>query len=167
MSHGGLPNGINKQDKSIYESIGNCIDNRQFNKALKECNLLLTKYPEHGELLSFKGYIVDQAVEDDENDDEDIRKEEALKIIKQGILKDISNDMCWRYQAAVHYRHREYVLAAKSYKKALQLKPGMVDTMYQLASCQAQIRDYPALLETRRQILGDPNKNSAKWYAFA
>lgn len=68
-------------------------------KAIKQADLILKKFPEHGETLSMKGLILSNMGAE--------KKQEAYDYAKRGLKADITNCVCWHVLGLL-YRQDKY-----------------------------------------------------------
>lgn len=62
----------------LYES-------KQYKKAIKACDQILKKFPDHGETLAMKGLTLNYMD----------KKEEAYDLVRKGLRCDLKSHVCW------------------------------------------------------------------------
>ncbi|KAG8885365.1 hypothetical protein FRB97_001440 [Tulasnella sp. 331] len=131
------------KENTVFKSLLQLYESRQYKKALKAADQILKKVPEHGETTSMKGLVLT-------NMD---RKEEGIDLVKKGVRLDITSHICWHVYGIVHKSDRNYEEALKCYRKALQYDKDNVNIIRDSAQLQLQLRHYDGLRETRLALL--------------
>ncbi|OEH76689.1 N-terminal acetyltransferase complex subunit [Cyclospora cayetanensis] len=128
-------------------------------KALKQADLILKKFPEHGETLSMKGLILSNMGND--------KKQDAYDYAKRGLRADITNCVCWHVLGLLYRQDKDYAEASKCFVQTLRLDPNNYQAMRDLAHLQIHERNLQGFLETRRHILKARSRFIREWAAFA
>jgi tetratricopeptide (TPR) repeat protein len=116
----------------------------------------LKHYPDHGETLCMKGLLVNSLGQ----------KEEALKLAKDGLKRDLKSHVCWHVLGLIYRSDRNYAEATKCYKTALRWDPGNSQIMRDLSFLQLHERDLVGYTETRRQLLAAKPAFKQNWLSF-
>ena len=94
------------------------------------------------------------------------QKEEAYKLAKDGLKRDLRSHVCWHVLGLLHRSDRNYVEATKCYKSALRMDPGNPQIMRDLSLLQIHERDLVGFTETRRQLLAAKPGVKQNWLSF-
>jgi peptide alpha-N-acetyltransferase len=68
-----------KKESDIFKNVVKFYEQKQYKKAIKQADLILKKYPNHGETLAMKGLVLNNMS----------RKDEAHALVKQGLMNDM------------------------------------------------------------------------------
>lgn len=134
-------------------------EQKQYKKGLKTVEQVLKKCPQHGETLAMKGLIVSCLGDE--------RKEEAYKLVREGVKYDVRSYVCWHVYGLLYRADRNYAEAIKCYRNALRLEKENVQIMRDLCLLQAQCHDWEGFAETRRQLLVLKPSQRNNWIGFA
>ncbi|KAL5147300.1 N-terminal acetyltransferase A complex auxiliary subunit NAA15 [Glycine soja] len=103
-------------------------ETKQYKKGLKTADVILKKFPDHGETLSMKGLTLNCMD----------RKSEAYELVYQSynscllddpalifvlVQNDLKSHVCWHVYGLLHQSDREYREAIKCYRNALRIDP--------------------------------------------
>ncbi|KJP87386.1 hypothetical protein AK88_02943 [Plasmodium fragile] len=106
-------NKLTNKEMNNFRLMTQLIELKKHKKAFKICEQILKKYPKNGETLAVKGYLLNLI--DEKN------KEEAFKLIKEGIVNNISSSFCWYLYGCLYKMYKNNDEALKCYLKALKL----------------------------------------------
>ncbi|GAB69259.1 hypothetical protein PCYB_146870 [Plasmodium cynomolgi strain B] len=106
-------NKLTNKEMNNFRLMTQLIELKKHKKAFKICEQILKKYPKNGETLAVKGYLLN--LMDEKN------KEEAFKLIKEGIVNNISSSFCWYLYGCLYKIYKNNDEALKCYLKALKL----------------------------------------------
>ncbi|EUD64897.1 hypothetical protein C922_04741 [Plasmodium inui San Antonio 1] len=106
-------NKLTNKELNNFRLMTQLIELKKHKKAFKICEQILKKYPKNGETLAVKGYLLN--LMDEKN------KEEAFKLIKEGIVNNISSSFCWYLYGCLYKIYKNNDEALKCYLKALKL----------------------------------------------
>jgi tetratricopeptide (TPR) repeat protein len=167
MSHFCCPNLYGKtmsqalpaKDLSAFKSLPKLVEQKQYKKAFKTIEGILKKFPDHGETLAMKAFLIrTQSPE---------KKDEAYRVLKKGLAKDIKSHLCWHVYAVLAQQDRHWMEAAKSYRNALKADDKNVKILRELASLLIQVRDTAGYVETRQKLFNIEPGNRVNWIALA
>jgi N-alpha-acetyltransferase 15/16, NatA auxiliary subunit len=68
-----------KKENDAFKNVVKFYEQKQYKKAVKQADLILKKYPNHGETLAMKGLVLNNMN----------KKEEAHSLVKQGLMNDM------------------------------------------------------------------------------
>lgn len=152
-----MGNPLPAKEQSNFKQIVRHYELKQFKKALRSADLILKKFPDHGETLAMKG-LVYNALE---------KKEEAYRLVRLGLRNDLRSHVCWHVYGLLYRSDREYVEASKAYLQALRIDKENLQILRDLALLQIQNRNYEGFNKTRRTILTLKPGQKNNWIAFA
>ena len=116
----------------------------------------MKQFPDHGETICMKGLLLNSLDQ----------KEEAYKLAKDGLKKDLKSHVCWHVLGLLHRSDRNYPEATKCYKSALRMDPGNAQIMRDLSLLQLRERDLVGFTDTRRQLLAAKPGVKQNWLSF-
>ncbi|GAW83805.1 hypothetical protein, conserved [Plasmodium gonderi] len=106
-------NKLTPKEMNNFRLMTQLIELKKHKKAFKICEQILKKYPKNGETLAVKGYLLN--LMDEKN------KEEAFKLIKEGIINNISSGFCWYLYGCLYKIYKNYDEALKCYLKSIKI----------------------------------------------
>jgi tetratricopeptide (TPR) repeat protein len=68
-----------KKEQDIFRSLLKHYEMKQYKKAIKQADLILKKFPKHGETLAMKGLTLNNMS----------KKDEAHSLVKEGLMNDM------------------------------------------------------------------------------
>jgi peptide alpha-N-acetyltransferase len=75
------------KDAALFKQLVEQYEEKRYKKAIKTADLILKKYPEHGETLAMKGLTLSNMSSD--------KKEEAYDLVRRGLKADLKSHVCW------------------------------------------------------------------------
>ncbi|KAF6747195.1 NMDA receptor-regulated protein 1a [Ephemerocybe angulata] len=140
-----LPNkrALPSREAGQFKELLNLYESRQLKKGLKTADLILKKFPEHGETLCMKGLVLVHMG----------RREEGIDLVKKGVRLDLTSHIVWHVFGLIQKGEKNYEEALKSYTQALRFEKENINILRDAASLQTQLRLYDALVETRHTLL--------------
>eukprot|EP00899_Mesostigma_viride_P025222 jgi/Mesvir1/5885/Mv00657-RA.1 len=145
------------KENNIFKSIVKFYETKQYKKGLKAADLILKKFPEHGETLAMKGLTLN-CLE---------KKEEAYELVRKGLKNDLGSHVCWHVYGLLYRSDRDYPEAIKCYRNALRIDKENIQILRDMSLLQLQMRDLAGLVETRRQLLTLKPNNRNNWIGFS
>ena len=145
-----------KKQKEIFTTLHTYYEKKDYGNGLKCANLILDKFPHHGETLAMKGLMLHSKGE----------KEEGYKLVKLGVKNDIQSHVCWHVFGLLHRADNNMKESSKCYLNALRLDPNNSLILRDLSWLQIQLRDYQSYCESRRRLLVLRPSIKANWVAF-
>ncbi|CAA9991231.1 N-alpha-acetyltransferase 15, NatA auxiliary subunit, putative [Plasmodium knowlesi strain H] len=109
----GDDNKLPNKEMNNFRLMTQLIELKKNKKAFKICEQILKKYPKNGETLAVKGYLLNLI--DEKN------KDEAFKLMKEGIVNNISSSFCWYLYGCLYKIYKNNDEALKCYLKAVKL----------------------------------------------
>eukprot|EP00548_Thalassiothrix_antarctica_P000566 CAMPEP_0194137774 /NCGR_PEP_ID=MMETSP0152-20130528/7617_1 /TAXON_ID=1049557 /ORGANISM="Thalassiothrix antarctica, Strain L6-D1" /LENGTH=984 /DNA_ID=CAMNT_0038834929 /DNA_START=171 /DNA_END=3125 /DNA_ORIENTATION=+ len=147
-----------KKEGDLFKNLVKHYEGKQYKKAMKQADLILKKFPQHGETLAMKGltlYYFSTA-----------RHEEAHSLVKSGLRNDMRSHVCWHVYGLLHRADRNYGEAIKCYKQALRIDKDNLQILRDLGLLQIQMRDLRGFVITRNSILSLKPTLQPNWLAF-
>eukprot|EP00232_Nephroselmis_pyriformis_P011093 CAMPEP_0182873838 /NCGR_PEP_ID=MMETSP0034_2-20130328/12564_1 /TAXON_ID=156128 /ORGANISM="Nephroselmis pyriformis, Strain CCMP717" /LENGTH=757 /DNA_ID=CAMNT_0025006513 /DNA_START=71 /DNA_END=2340 /DNA_ORIENTATION=- len=146
-----------QKEQGLFKQVVKYYETKQYKKGLKAAELILKKFPEHGETLSMKGLTLNGLD----------KKTEAYELVRKGLKNDLRSHVCWHVYGLLHRSDRNYAEAIKCYLNAMRLDKDNYQIMRDLALLQGQIRDLQGFVDTRYQMLSLKATNKTNWIGFA
>mmetsp|Transcript_30264 Transcript_30264/g.73657 ORF Transcript_30264/g.73657 Transcript_30264/m.73657 type:complete len:909 (+) Transcript_30264:303-3029(+) len=146
-----------KKENDIFKNVVKFYEQKQYKKAVKQADLILKKFPNHGETLAMKGLVLNNMG----------KKDEAVALVKQGLMNDMRSHVCWHVYGLLHRSDRNYNEAIKAYKQALRIDEGNLQILRDLSMLQIQMRDLPGFEATRNTLLQLKPNGKINWLALA
>ncbi|XP_024387242.1 N-terminal acetyltransferase A complex auxiliary subunit NAA15 isoform X1 [Physcomitrium patens] len=145
------------KEANLFKLIVKSYETKQYKKGLKASDQILRKFPEHGETLAMKGLTLNCMD----------RKPEAYELVRKGLKNDLKSHVCWHVYGLLYRSDRDYREAIKCYRCALRIDPENIQILRDLSLLQAQMRELPGFVETRRQLLTLKPSHRNNWIGFA
>ncbi len=95
------------------------------------------------------------------------KRQEAMDIVKQGVRKNMSSGVVWHVQGLIARAERQGAEAVKAYQMSVRFDPSNSNILRDLASLQAQQRQFDGYAESRRKILAERSTLRSNWMAYA
>lgn len=141
----------------MFKIVVNSYETKQYQKGLKNAELILKKHPNHGETQAMKGLITNCLG----------RRDEAYELVKLGLKNDLRSHVCWHVYGLLYRSDTNYKEAIKCYLNALRIDPNNQNILRDLSWLQIQMRDIAGFVASRYSILkGRPNLRIS-WIAYA
>lgn len=141
----------------MFKELLTLYETRQLKKGLKTADLILKKFPDHGETLCMKGLVVTHMG----------KREEGLDLVKRGVRLDLTSHICWHVFGLIQKADKKYEEALKSYTQALKYDKENMNLLRDSAQLQTQLRLFENLVETRHTILKLRPNLRQNWVALA
>ena len=93
--------------------------------------------------------------------------EEAFALAKIALKNDMKSHICWHVYGLLYRAEKNYDEAIKAYKVALKFDPESQQIQRDLASLQAQMRDFQGYIQSRTAILQQRPGFRQNWTALA
>ncbi|KAI6002990.1 NMDA receptor-regulated protein 1-domain-containing protein [Pisolithus albus] len=146
-----------QKDRKAFQDLLSCYELKQLTKGRKVADQLLKKYPDHGETMCMKGLILVHLGQ----------REEGIKLIREGMRKDLTSHICWHVWALVQKGEHKYEEALKSYMQALRFDKDNFNIVRETSVLQTQTRAYESLVESRLHMLRLRPSFRAHWVGLA
>jgi len=95
------------------------------------------------------------------------KKDEAVVLVKQGLMQDMRSHVCWHVYGLLHRADREYNESIKAYKQALRIDSENLQILRDLSLLQVQMRDLSGFVKTRNTILSLKSTQKINWLTYA
>ncbi|KAK9476379.1 NMDA receptor-regulated protein 1-domain-containing protein [Lipomyces japonicus] len=145
------------KDAANFRLVLKLYEQRQYKKALKTTDLILKRFPEHGETLAMKGLILTFLD----------NKAEGHELIKLGLRNDLSSFICWHVYGLYYRSERNFEEAAKCYIHSLKYDPDNQNILRDLGLLQGQMRNWEGLITSRKAILRQKPSVRQNWTGLA
>lgn len=122
---GALP----KKEQELFRTVVNCYETKKYKKGMKNAEIILKKYPNHGETLAMKGLITNCLGQ----------KAEAYELVKLGVRNGVKSHICWHVFGLLHKSDKNLKEASKCYLNALRIDPYNQNILRDLSSLQVQV----------------------------
>ena len=146
-----------KKEADLFRSLVKCYEQKMYKKGLKNADVILKKFPNHGETQAMKGLVLN-CLE---------KKEEAYELVKLGLRNDMRSHVCWHVFGLLYRSDRNYNEAIKCYLNALRIDKDNQNILRDLSFLQIQMRNMSGFAESRRQLLVLKPGNRASWITYA
>lgn len=95
------------------------------------------------------------------------RKEEGYEHVRLALKTCLQSHVCWHVYGLLYRADKNYEEAMKCYRNALRFDKDNFQILRDLAVLQLQLRQYPALCESRYQLLGLRPVVKINWISLA
>lgn len=146
-----------QKDRKAFQDLLSCYELKQLTKGRKVADQILKKYPDHGETMCMKGLILVHLGQ----------RDEGIKLIREGMRKDLTSHICWHVWALVQKGEHKYEEALKSYMQALRFDKDNFNIVRETSVLQTQTRAYESLVESRLHMLRLRPSFRAHWVGLA
>ena len=99
------------KEQTLFKAILRFYETKAYKKALKACELILKRFPQHGETLAMKGLIYSQLK----------RVDEAHALVKRGLAANLNSHVCWHVSGLLYRAEQNYDQAIKCFDERTQL----------------------------------------------
>ncbi|KOB60382.1 hypothetical protein PFHG_02158 [Plasmodium falciparum HB3] len=147
VDHNKLPN----KEVNNFRLMTQLIELKKHKKAYKICEQILKKYPKNGETLSVKGYLLN--LMDDKN------KEDAFRLIKEGIKNNLSSSFCWYLYGCLYKIYKNYDEALKCFMKSIKLNRFDFKALKEACIILLYLKRYDQFKDLRLDMYNDSVKN--------
>ncbi|KAL4078146.1 NMDA receptor-regulated protein 1-domain-containing protein [Scleroderma yunnanense] len=134
---------LSQKDRKAFQDLLSCYELKQLTRGKKVADQILKKYPDHGETMCMKGLILVHLGQ----------RDEGIKLIREGMRKDLTSHICWHVWALVQKGEHKYEEALKSYSQALRFDKDNFNIIRETSVLQTQTRAYESLVESRLHML--------------
>ncbi|KAF8886487.1 NMDA receptor-regulated protein 1-domain-containing protein [Infundibulicybe gibba] len=145
------------KETTLFKELLTLYETRLLKKALKTADLILKKFPEHGETMCMKGLVLTHMG----------RREEGIELVKNGVRLDLTSHICWHVFGLIQKGEKKYEEALKSYTQALRFDKENLNILRDAAHLQTQLRIYDGLVDTRHTLLKLRPTLRQHWVALA
>ncbi|KAJ7627570.1 NMDA receptor-regulated protein 1-domain-containing protein [Mycena polygramma] len=145
------------KESTLFKELLTLYETRQLKKGLKTADLILKKFPKHGETTCMKGLVLTHMG----------RREEGVELVRKGVQLDLSSHICWHVYGLIHKGEKNYKEALKCYTQALRYDKENLNILRDSAQLQTQLRIYDGLVETRHTLLKIRPAMRQHWVALA
>ncbi|ORY78176.1 NatA N-acetyltransferase complex subunit [Protomyces lactucae-debilis] len=141
----------------IFKQVLHAYETKQYSKGVKLADSVLKKFPGNGETLAMKGLLLS-------NMD---KRDEGWECVRKGLRCDLKSHLCWHVYGMLYRAEKDWEEALKCYARALSLDPFNLVIQRDLAVIQSQLRLYPALCESRNELMKRNPEQRGNWTAYA
>ena len=121
--------GLPKKEQELFRTVVNCYETKKYKKGMKNADMILKKYPNHGETMAMKGLITNCLGQ----------KVEAYELVKLGVRNGVKSHICWHVFGLLHKSDKNLKEASKCYLNALRIDPGNQNILRDLSALQVQV----------------------------
>ena len=91
-----------KKENDIFKNVVKFYEQKQYKKAVKQADLILKKFPNHGETLAMKGLVLNNMG----------KKDEAVALVKQGLMNDMRCVLVFVFVCTARSCRRAFLLVS-------------------------------------------------------
>nr|ACS87838.1 putative N-acetyltransferase subunit Nat1 [Angomonas deanei] len=141
----------------LFDKMNREYSNREYTKALRSSDSILSIAPEHVDTLAVRGLILYNLE----------RVEEGYETIKQAILINPRSMVAWHSLGMCQRLDKKYAEALKAFKRALSFDATNTEVLRDVASACIQVRDWPQFLDAREKMVTAKSSVRANWVAVS
>jgi N-alpha-acetyltransferase 15/16, NatA auxiliary subunit len=141
----------------LFDKMNREYSNREYTKALRTSDSILSIVPEHVDTLAVRGLILYKLE----------RVEEGYDTVKQAILINPRSMVAWHSLGMCQHLDKKYAEALKAFKRALSFDANNTEVLRDVASACIQVRDWPQFLEAREKMVTAKSSVRANWVAVS
>jgi tetratricopeptide (TPR) repeat protein len=156
---GAKPSGqtLPSKEATIYKQVVRYYDAKQFTKALKNCEKILEKCPEHADTLAMKGLTLSHLG----------KRDESFDAVKEALRRNLKSAMCWHSLGLLHKADRNYAEASKAFQQACKIDPENPTLQRDLSLLFLQLREFDKFRDLRQQLLAARPTFDLNWIVYA
>ncbi|PON27599.1 acetyltransferase [Trichoderma gamsii] len=152
-----MPQPLAPKEAAQFRTIIRSFEDKQYKRGLKTADLILKKYPRHGDTMAMKALILNSQGKPDE----------AFPLAKEALTVDMKSHICWHVYGLLYRSVKNFEEAIKAYKFALKLDPTSAQIQRDLAILQVHVRDYQGYIQSRKAMLQARPQIRSSWTALA
>jgi N-alpha-acetyltransferase 15/16, NatA auxiliary subunit len=152
-----MPQPLNPKEAAHFRAVVRSYEDKQYKKGLKTADMILKKFPKHGDTMAMKALILNSQG----------KTEEAFALGKEALTVDMKSHICWHVYGLLYRAQKNFEEAIKAYKFALKLEPESPQIQRDLAILQIQMRDYQGYIQSRTAMLQARPQLRQSWTALA
>ncbi|MBE3110741.1 MAG: tetratricopeptide repeat protein, partial [Acidobacteria bacterium] len=152
-----MPQPLASKEGALFRQVIRNYEDKQYKRGLKSADLILKKFPRHGDTMAMKALIMNA-----QN-----RGDEAFALAKDALTADMKSHICWHVYGLLWRSVKNFEEAIKAYKFALKLDPENSQIQRDLAILQVQTRDYQGYIQSRSSMLQAKPQFRQVWTALA
>lgn len=152
-----MPQQLAPKEASHFRTVIRSYEDKQYKRGLKTADLILKKFPRHGDTMAMKALILNAQG----------KTEEAFALGKEALTVDMKSHICWHVYGLLYRANKNFEEAIKAYKFALRLEPESAQIQRDLAILQVQMRDYQGYVQSRTAMLQARPQLRQSWTALA
>lgn len=141
----------------LFDKMNREYSNREYTKALRTSDNILSIAPEHVDTLAVRGLILYNLE----------RVEDGYDTIKQAILINPRSMVAWHSLGMCQRLDKKYAEALKAFKRALSFDATNTEVLRDVASACIQVRDWQQFLEAREKMVTAKSSVRANWVAVS
>jgi tetratricopeptide (TPR) repeat protein len=145
------------KEQTLFRHLVQHYEGKQYKKGIKAADQILRKHPNHGDTQAMKALVLSCQG----------KETEAFDLCKLALRNAMKSHVCWHVYGLLYRGVRNYEEAIKAYRFALKLEPESPQIARDLALLQMQMRDYPGLVQSRRQAVQAKPGIRSNWTALA
>lgn len=152
-----MPQPLASKESALFRAVIRSYEDKQYKRGLKSAELILKKYPRHGDTTAMKALILNSQG----------KTEEAFLLSKDALTMDMKSHICWHVYGLLYRANKNFEEAIKAYKFALRLEPESIQIQRDLAVLQIQMRDFQGYVQSRTAMLQSRPQVRQNWTALA
>ncbi|KAH6880151.1 NMDA receptor-regulated protein 1-domain-containing protein [Thelonectria olida] len=152
-----MPQPLASKEAALFRAVIRSYEDKQYKRGLKSAELILKKYPKHGDTTAMKALILNSQG----------KTEEAFALGKEALTMDMKSHICWHVYGLLYRANKNFEEAIKAYKFALRLEPESAQIQRDLAILQIQMRDFQGYIQSRTAMLQARPQLRQSWTALA
>lgn len=140
-----------------FDKLGREFDNREYSKALRTADTILSTTPDDADTIAMKGLTLHYLE----------RKDEAYELVKTAITLQPSSTIAWHSLGMCQRQDKNFAEAFKAFKRAWATSPNNVNILRDLSSVCVQLRDWEQFVEFREKMVTIKSTIRANWIALS
>ena len=145
------------KEASNFKEVNRLYECRDYKKALRLCDDILKKVPDHGETMALKAMCLHGSG----------KKEEAMEMSRRALKANMRSQVTWHVLGTMHRSDMNHREAMRCFLQALKWDKDNLNILRDLATVQVHIGEHKMHSESRRQIMQLNPKLRPNWYGFA
>jgi N-alpha-acetyltransferase 15/16, NatA auxiliary subunit len=145
------------KEAANFKEVNRLYECRDYKKALRLCDDILKKVPDHGETMALKAMCLQGSG----------KKEEAMDMSRRALKANMKSQVTWHVLGTMHRADMNHREAMRCFLQALKWDKDNLNILRDLATVQVHIGEYKMHAESRRQIMQLNPKLRQSWHGFA
>ncbi|KAG8342965.1 putative Tetratricopeptide repeat NMDA receptor regulated protein 1 [Trypanosoma vivax] len=145
------------QQQKLFEKLGREFDSREYSKALRTADNILSLSPGHADTLAMRGLTL-HCMD---------RKEEGYAAIREATTLNASSAIAWHSLGMCYRSDKDYSEAIEAFKTAHKCDPHNANVLRDISSLCVQVRDWELFVNTRQKMVTLKAGVRANWIALS
>ena len=153
----GFPTPLSGNAQKQYDNMSKCFDSREYVKAVRHADNVLSLHPNHPETMAMKGLCL-HTME---------KREEGHALVKEALTHSMTSSLVWHCLGLCYKGEKNVVEALKAFKQSVKMDPTNGNALRDVSSACIQVGDWEGLVEVRQKLVAQKSGVRANWIALS